>query len=39
MAEHDRLTRTPILVEDVDAVFGGDGGHVRAAPLMVRSRP
>ncbi len=27
MAEHDRLARAPILVEDLDAVFGGDGGH------------
>ena len=27
MAEHDGLTLAPILVEDLDAVFGGDGGH------------
>src|SRR5947207_3102701 len=28
MAEHDGLTRTPVLVENVDAVPGGDRGHV-----------
>ena len=27
MTEHDRLAGTPVLVEDLDAVFGGDGGH------------
>jgi hypothetical protein len=27
VAEHDRLTLPPILVEDLDAVFGRDGGH------------
>ena len=28
MAEHDRLARTPVLVEDLRAVLGGDGGHM-----------
>ena len=27
MAEHDRLTLAPILVEDLDAVLCRDGGH------------
>ena len=27
MAEHDRLTLAPVLVEDLDAVLGRDGGH------------
>ena len=27
VAEHDRLARAPVLVEDLDAVLGGDGGH------------
>jgi hypothetical protein len=27
MAEHDRLARAPVLEKDLDAVFGGDGGH------------
>src|SRR5258705_10306254 len=28
MAEHNWLARTPVLVEDLRAVLGGDGGHV-----------
>src|SRR2546421_12957920 len=28
MAEHDGLTRTPVLVENIGAVPGGDRGHV-----------
>jgi len=28
MAEHDGLTRTPVLVENIGAVPGGDPGHV-----------
>ena len=28
MAEHDRLTLTPVLVEDLGAVVRGDGGHL-----------
>src|SRR6266480_2505786 len=28
MAEHDRLARTPVLVEDLRAVLSGYGGHV-----------
>src|SRR3954453_22836911 len=28
VAEHDRLARTPILVEDFRAVLSGNGGHV-----------
>src|SRR5882762_4361304 len=28
MAEHDGLTFAPVLVEDLNAVFGGDGAHV-----------
>src|SRR5438105_12068522 len=28
MAEHDGLTRTPVLVENIGAVAGGDRGHV-----------
>ena len=28
VAEDDGLAGTPVLVEDLDAVFGGDGGHV-----------
>src|SRR6266851_4120450 len=27
MAEHDGLTLAPVLVEDLNAVFGRDGGH------------
>jgi hypothetical protein len=27
VAEHDRLTFAPVLVENLRAVFGGDGGH------------
>src|SRR5713226_6365747 len=29
VAEHDRLTCTPVLVEDLNAVFGCDGSHAR----------
>ena len=28
VAEHDRLPRTPVLVEDFGSVLGGDRGHV-----------
>ena len=28
MAEHDRLARAPVLVEDLRAVVGGDRGHL-----------
>ena len=28
MAEHNGLAGTPVLVENLDAVFGCDGGHV-----------
>ena len=34
MAEHDRLARTPVLVEDLDAVFGGDGGHMGSFAMV-----
>src|ERR1700736_3556528 len=27
MAEHNWLARTPVLVEDLGAVLGGEGGH------------
>ncbi|MGY3355239.1 hypothetical protein ACVWZK_001902 [Bradyrhizobium sp. GM0.4] len=27
VTEHDRLATSPVLVEDLDAVLGGDGGH------------
>src|SRR4029077_12949361 len=33
MAEHNRLTRTPILVEDLDAVFSSDYGHALTLAL------
>jgi hypothetical protein len=36
MAEHDRLALAPILVEDLDAVFGRDGGHGNS-PLVKSS--
>src|ERR1700758_997684 len=28
VAEHDRLAQTPVLVEDLSAILGGNGGHV-----------
>src|ERR1700760_981086 len=28
MAEYNRLPRTPVLIENLNAVFGRDGGHV-----------
>ena len=37
MAEHDRLTLAPILVEDLDAVFGRDGGHGNSPLLQLQS--
>jgi hypothetical protein len=30
MAEHDRLPAAPVLVENLDAVLGGDRWHVFA---------
>jgi hypothetical protein len=35
MAEHDWLTVAPVLVEDLDAVLGGDRGHVLDAPCWL----
>src|SRR2546428_8101207 len=35
VAEHDGLTFAPILVEDLNAVFGGDRAHV-ARPFVKR---
>jgi hypothetical protein len=32
VAEHDRLPASPVLVKDLDAIFGRDGTHV--APPM-----
>src|SRR6516165_11190710 len=41
VAEHDRLARTPVLVEDLHAVVGGNGGHVtsceRVAAVPIRA--
>jgi hypothetical protein len=37
MAEYDRLPRTPVLIKNLNAVFGCDGGHVDSFdrwPLM-----
>ena len=33
VAEHDRLARTPVLVEDLRAVAGGDRAHCPLPPL------
>src|SRR6476646_5951110 len=35
VAEHDGLTFAPVLVEDLNAVFGGDRGHVIASRGVV----
>ena len=35
MAEHNWLARTPILVEDLRTVLGGDGGHVDSFPIGI----
>src|SRR5271156_2420606 len=37
MAEHDGLTLSPVLVEDLDAVFGRDGRH-SIVSLLLESR-
>ena len=34
MAEHDGLARAPVLVEDLDAVSGGDRRHVLVLSLV-----
>src|SRR5229473_844678 len=39
MAEHNWLTRTPVLVEDLRAVLGGDGGHVDSFRMATPIRP
>jgi hypothetical protein len=36
VAEHDRLPLAPILVEDLNAVFGGDGGHLIVSVAFAR---
>src|SRR5207302_8854927 len=38
MAEHDRLTLAPVLVENLNAVFGFDGIHVNDFVLPARGR-
>src|SRR6516165_2577108 len=41
VAEHDRLARAPVLVKDLRAVSGGNGGHVtsceRVAAVPIRA--
>src|SRR5208337_1172455 len=39
MAEHDGLTRAPVLVEDLDAVRGGDRRHVPILSLIKPKAP
>jgi hypothetical protein len=38
MAEHDRLARTPVLVEDFNAVLGRDGRHSIVSLLVLMGR-
>jgi hypothetical protein len=35
VAEHDRLARTPILIEDFSAVYGGDRIHGVRSPFVI----
>ncbi len=39
VAEHDGLTRAPVLVEDLDAVLGGDRAHTCSPCRYVTRAP